>query len=216
MTAGIRRGVAKVVQYRISSADCEASNPMRLAQWLRRILADWAEASPSPDERIAGDCQRAVEALRAAAALAVAQAQRSELELREALAAQTPDDAHVAALVSRLEQDRQSADQQVAAFRRYREQAEDALERLGDARRIEALNHQRERLREFVASAEAAADPEHAARLELEARAEAARLDVLEDLEHGHNSAPTPPVEGSALARARELLAHTALHGRKP
>jgi hypothetical protein len=189
---------------------------MRLAQWLRRILADWAEASPSPDERIAGDCQRALEALRAAAALAVAQAQRTELELRDALAAQAPDHAHVAALVSRLEQDRQSADQQVAAFRRYREQATEALERLGDARRLEALNEQRERLRKFVVSAEAVADPEHAARLELEARAEAARLDVLDDLEHGHIPAAAPPVEGSAVARAHELLAQTSLHGRKP
>lgn len=180
------------------------------------MLAEWAEQSPTPDEQMASECQRALEGLRAAAAVAVARAQRTGLELREAMALVPSDEARVAGLVSRLEQERQSAEQQVAAFHSYRQRAAEVLARLGDVRQLEALNEQRAQLHRFMASAEATLDPERAAELEMQARAEAARLDVLEGLDQGRYPLTEPAQEGAALKRTRQLPPKRPTQNQKP
>lgn len=161
---------------------------MTTLSWLRNLVAGFFDSEVDELSTARGDTERGLEALKAVAALAVAQAGRAELELREALEAGAPD-ATVQARTRRLCEERARAAGLVEAYRERQERAIDDLGRLGEARRIEQLNAERERLRRFVTSSAAVRDREALAEIEDEARAEAARLDVLAALESGDRPA---------------------------
>ena len=181
---------------------------MGFLSWLRRVIADFSDARSDDLERAAEEAQRELQASKAVAALAVAQAQRSELELREALNQNPPSEVQLAGLVARLEDERSRATTLISRHRDLQERARKALEQLGEAQRITALNEGRESLRDFVTRTEATLDTEAVERLELEARAQAATLDVLETLDHGLPPPTARPAtdEGNVRERAERLL----------
>lgn len=155
------------------------------------------------------DAERDLAALRSVAALSAAQAQRVELELREALDDASIPRATLDALVAQLVQLRARARNDVAAYRAHQRAMTDALQRLGEARRAAELGKQREELRTLVARSEAAADEDALQRIEDEVLAEAARLDILTALQAGDLTVlhrPAPPSAGDVREQARRLL----------
>ena len=187
---------------------------MSILSWLRRLVADFFYADRDELEVATGDVQRELDAAKAVAVLAVAEAQRGELELREALKSRDTSEAKLRALVAQLEELRRRARQQVVSFRERQARTADALSKMGELKRAAEINEEREHLREYVARAEASVDETALEDLEADVRSEAARLDVLERLERGVAETRTPEpmaaVGPGIKARARALLADDA------
>ncbi len=182
---------------------------MGIISWLRAIVADFFSADA--DEREAERVRDELEKLRALALLTVAQARRTELELRELMAAPEPNLARLAEVVPRLEEERARADELLERYRVSEEMEEQRLARLGTLRHSARLNERRDELREAISRADRSRSEEELARFEDEVRAEAHRLDVLAQLDAGRPvdaivSRPTGPEERDMLARARALL----------
>ena len=178
---------------------------------LRRVLASLFGLADDELELAAEEAASELQAARAVAASAISQAQRTELEVREGLALGPEHDARLAASVSRLEEERARARDQVTRYHELRRRTEEALARLGEARRLEALNAERDSLRKAEVHSAATLSPAAIARLEDQARAEAASLDLLEALDHGEAGLPpvaagSPQSETDVRRRARELL----------
>lgn len=179
---------------------------MRILSWLRRLVAGFFCVDADERHRQARKVEERLEELRAVALLMVAQARRTELELREMMGEDEPDTPRIAAVVTRLEDERARADELLERYREAEEEAEQRLGRLGQARALEEINERREDLRTFVNRAGEAGDEEQLD----EARAEAMRLDVLEHLDAGK----PPPSRArwrrgddeEVMARARRLL----------
>lgn len=183
---------------------------MGILSWLRSIVADFFCADDNGCDEEARRTREELEELRAMAIFAVAQARRTELELREALAGAEPDGRRLAYLVPRLEEERARAEALVERFRAREQAEEERLRRLGSVRAAQELNRRREHLHNELDRAGRAVDEEELARLEDEARAEAHRLDVLVALNEGEQLPPThsrtPGAEEDLLARARRLV----------
>ncbi len=185
---------------------------MGVISWLRRIVADFFRVSG--DEFDAGDeaARRQLEQLRDLAILSVAQARRTELELREVMAAEEPDEGRLRWLVPRLEEERARAGELLARYRRHQNDESRRLARRGELQVTEEINERREELRRFIGRAGEASDTEELQRLEDEARAEAHRLDVLNQLDEDGAIARQPGAgalsrrETDLAARARALL----------
>ena len=157
---------------------------MTTLSWLRSLVAGFFDSPQEEQPDVRDEIERELDSLKAVAALAVAQAGRAELELRDALETDAPEPT-VRTLMRRLREERARAAGMVANWRERQERAVDDLQRLGEAQRIERLNDERERFRRLVAGSAAVRDPRALDELEDEARAEAARLDVLASLEAG-------------------------------
>ncbi len=177
---------------------------MRMLSWLRRVVADYF-GGPDDDAQIREDFERELSALRAIASLAVAEAGHTELQLRDALADEEPDTASLRSLVSRLTEERARASEAIERFHRRQAQAAEDMQRLGETRRLDQLNAERERLRRFVADTSDAPDSEALVQMEDEARAEAARLDVLAAFDAGET-----PVTASGIATGQEEIREQA------
>jgi hypothetical protein len=191
---------------------------MGIMSWLRRIVADFLCTDGDESEREAGEEERELGAEKAVAALAVAQAHRSHLELQAAMQSGAADPAQLGRLVGKLEEDRERARQLVVSYRESQRRMVENLRRRGEMRVAAELSRERQELRDFVARTEAAADEAELEPLEAEIRAEAARLDVLTALERGSTGAEfaeKPPGRTEDVQeRARALLAediHTHL-----
>jgi len=181
---------------------------MTTLSWLRNLVAGFFDSPDDEQAATRDEIERELGILKAVSALGVAQAGRAELELREALAAGEPD-ATVQARTRRLREERARAAHLVQCYRERQDRAVEDLGRLGEARRIEQLNAERERLRRFVGSA-TVRDRDALAELEDEARAEAARLDVLAALEDGrrpYDEAQMASEQEEVRQQARDLLA---------
>jgi len=181
---------------------------MTTLSWLRNLVAGFFDSPDDEQAATRDEIERELGILKAVSALGVAQAGRAELELREALAAGEPD-ATVQARTRRLREERTRAAHLVQCYRERQDRAVEDLQRLGEARRIEQLNAERERLRRFVGSA-TVRDRDALAELEDEARAEAARLDVLAALEDGrrpYDEAQMASEQEEVRQQARDLLA---------
>lgn len=182
---------------------------MGLLSWLRRVVAGFFCADRDDIGAPAAEDQSAPAAAKAVAALAVAQALRAEVELREALAAGEEGEVHIAALTSQLQESRHRASLHIHTYRERQQQAAEDLQTIGEIRRAEEINEERERLSRLLARVEALTDPEGLEQLEAEARAEAARLDVLDALSEGIEQplpTVTPTQHSDARERARALL----------
>ena len=182
---------------------------MTTLSWLRSLVAGFFDSPHDEQADPCGDVESELDSLKAVAALAVAQAGRAELELREALEANAPE-AMVRARTRRLQEERARAAGLVERYRQHQERAVADLERLGQARRIERLNAERERLRRFVADSAAARDGGALDELEDAARAESARLDALAALEEGrspYDEAQAASEHEEVRQQARDLLA---------
>lgn len=183
---------------------------MGILSWLRSIVADFFCADADECDEDARRAREELEQLRSMAIFAVAQARRTELELREALGEAEPERARLAWLVPRLEEERARADALVERFHEREQAEQERLRRLGQLKGARALNRRRERLQAALARADRAADEEELTRLEDEARAEAHRLDVLVALDQGEEPPAThsraPEGEEELLARARRLV----------
>lgn len=183
---------------------------MGIISWLRRIVADFfcvGEDTTREAEQVGAE----LEELRTLVLLAVAQARRTELDLRELLDEAEPDVRKLTLAMSRLEVERGRARELVDRFRRREREAADRLARLGDVRMAEEINQRRDELRRSIGETGEALDRQELTRLEDEARAEAYRLDVLERLEADSETpeaAPytPPPSEENVISRARALL----------
>lgn len=181
-------------------------------RWLRRILTDFLgeeEDSAQPATEVA----RQLTASMAIVALAVAQAERRELELRESLEDPAAEESTIAELTRRLQEDRQAARLLILDHQRRRAEAEQRLERLGQAQRLAALNAEREALRGMLTRAQDGMDEAAVTELEIRARAEAASLDLLDQLE-GRTVAPSPKLDEVAPTEARSKAA--ALLSQRP
>ncbi len=161
---------------------------MKTPSWLRSIVADYLGVHDD-GAQLREDLERELNALRAIAAVAVATVGRTELQLREALDAEDQTTGSLAPLVSRLTEERARASEALAHYHRRQAQAAEDMRRLGETRRLEHLNAERERLRRFVTDTSDAADSEALVELEDEARGEAARLDVLAAFDAGRTPA---------------------------
>jgi len=183
---------------------------MGILSWLRSLVADFFHADRDDLDEAARRAREELEELRGLAVFAVAQARRTELELREALAEAEPDRARLVWLVPRLEEERARAEALVERFHQREQEEEDRLSRLGSVRAAHELNDRRERLQAELARADGAADEEELTRLEDEARANAHRLDVLVALQEGRDlpSVGKHMAEADAdlLERARRLV----------
>ncbi len=184
---------------------------MRTLNWLRALLADLFGTERDEAGAIAEQAEHQVAAAKAAAALAVAQAQRCELALRDALEAGATDPGSLGPLVADLEEVRERARGQIALYREQQQAAARLLERMGELNRLNSINRQRETLRQVVVTTPDTTDPEAVVDRELAARAEAVRLDGLDALERRGGAAAiageTPRPHDDVMARARELLA---------
>lgn len=183
---------------------------MGLWSWLRSIVADFFCADADERDEAARRAQEELDELRRMAIFAVAQARRTELELREALAEPEPDRGRLAYLVPRLEEERARAEGLMEQFREREQGEEQRLRRRGAVRAAQELNERRERLQAELARARRAAGEEELVQLEDEARAEAHRLDVLVALDEGGElpavCGRAPEAEEDLPARARRLL----------
>ncbi|MGD9496116.1 MAG: hypothetical protein AB7Y46_07385 [Armatimonadota bacterium] len=179
---------------------------MRIISWLRDLVADFFSAGEEADSREAELIRGDLEKLRTLVLLAVAQARRTELELRELLAVAEPDARRVESLAQRLEEERGRARELVEQFRQREAEAAEHLSRLGQVRLAEEMNARREDLRRSLAEAGRARNEAELARLEDESRAEAYRLDVLERLDAGRQ-VREPPRAAARLTDA-EIIAH--------
>lgn len=182
---------------------------MELLKRLWRVIRLFATDEQDVPPVALQDAERDLAALRSVAALSVAQAQRAQLELREAVDAPHTTPGELDSLVAQLVQLRTRARNDVEAYRAHQRAMTEALQRLGEARRAAELSEQREELRTLVARSEAAADEGALQRIEDEVRAEAARLDVLNALEAGDLTVlhrPAPHSAGDVREKARRLL----------
>jgi hypothetical protein len=183
---------------------------------LRRLWRALLRYLSGEDEPIAirpEAAERELGALRNVAALSVAQAQRAELELREALADPSTVAGELDSLMLQLTELRDRARRDVVAYREHQRSVAEALDRLGEATRVAQIGRQREDMRRFLARSEAAMDLEALQAIEDEARAEAARLDFLQQLETGHNPVshrPEPRHAGDLRQRAQTLVDQSA------
>ncbi|MGC9316680.1 MAG: hypothetical protein ACP5KN_01435 [Armatimonadota bacterium] len=185
---------------------------MGIISWLRRIVADFFCVGEDDTTREAEQVRAELDELRTLVLLAVAQARRTELDLRQLLDAAEPDVRKLTLAMSRLEVERGRARELMDRFRMREEAAAERLARLGDLRMAEEINQRRAELRRSIGETGGALDKEELTRLEDEARAEAYRLDVLDHLEAtgGHTPQPaphTPPQDReNVISRARALL----------
>jgi hypothetical protein len=182
--------------------------------WLRHVVADFFCAGDGECDEQARQARRELEQLRAVAVLAVAQARRTELELRDVMAAsEGPGRARLAELVPKLEAERERAQELVERTHRREREETERLARLGDLRTAEEINRRRDDLRATVNRMSRTGAADELARMEDEARAEAFRLDLLESLDAGKApEAPAPQGSSPDLAeRARRLLAQPPL-----
>lgn len=187
---------------------------MKVMMWLRRIITDFFRGDTDDTELAAGEIDRELAGARAVAALAVAQARRAELELREALETDPANAAQLTRLAALLEEARDRARMQVAAFHQRRARAAEALERSGEAAQAARLNRDRESLRVFADRVATVADREALDDMEDRIRAEAAALDVLDALDWRQPLATKArdayTQTDDPAARARSLLARDA------
>jgi len=186
---------------------------MRIMSWLRQAVADFFCAGSDEDDAQSRSARRELEELRSLTLLAVAQARRTELELREALDEEPPDGTRLAELVPRLEEERARANNLMARYRRREDEEAERLSLLGQVRLAGEINERRRELREALDVASAAGSREELVHMEDEARAEAFRLDVLDRLDSGERHEREPGRGGpeSLAARARELLGQPAI-----
>jgi hypothetical protein len=171
----------------------------RLRRLIERLIYGNADVEDGDSDRLEDEIER----LRAVCVLAIAEAERTELELREAV--EEGRDGALAGLVPELERSRDRARRLIQQYRRREAEVEAQLQALGEVRRIERLNRRREKLAEFISSAEEATGEGCVQQLEDEARAEAIRLDVIERLNRGQ-AARGPSAGGDLHDRARRLL----------
>lgn len=156
--------------------------------------------------------ERELDVLRNVAAVSVAQAQRAELELREALADPSTDTAALEDLTVQLTELRARARRDVVAFREHQRSLTEALRRLGEATRAAEVSREREDMRRFLARS-GAMDAEALQAIEDEARAEAARLEFLQQLDAGHVPTlhrPEPGTVPDVRQRAQSLADESA------
>ncbi|MFW5867439.1 MAG: hypothetical protein ACOCX2_06455 [Armatimonadota bacterium] len=187
---------------------------MRIMSWLRRAVADFFNADSDERDAEAERAREELEELRSLVMLAIAQARRTELELRDALDAETPGGIRLAELVPRLEEERARASTLLERYRRREAEEEQRLARLGQIRLAEDVNERREDLREDIDLASRTSRTEELTAMEDEARAEAFRLDVLDRLDAGEGHAPgtsSATEEEELTARARKLLEEPAI-----
>ncbi len=180
---------------------------MRIPSWLRGTVADFFRVESDEDDAEAERARSELAEARSLALLAVAQARRTELELRDVLAGGAPDPTRLAELVPRLEEERGRADNLVAEYRRLEDETAARMTRLGNVRLAEELNERREELREDMDAASRASRDEQLAQMQDEARADAYRLDVLERLDTGEGWSRETAGEAELIARAQQLLA---------
>jgi len=187
---------------------------MRIPSWLRQTVADFFRVESDEDDAEAERARRELEEARSLALLAVAQARRTELELRDVLAAGASDPTRLAELVPRLEEERGRAGNLMADYRHREDETAARMTRLGNVRLAEELNERREELREAMDAASRAGRDEQLAQTEDEARTDAYRLDVLDRLDAGdgwsrESAASERDAGGEAelIARAQQLLA---------
>ena len=181
---------------------------MGIISWLRRIVADFFCANGDELTLASQQAQAEIEELRGLTIFAVAHARRTELELREIMATDEPDQARLAWLVPRLEEERARAAALVERYRQRQEAEAERLERLGELRATEEITR-REELRRSIGRAGEALSEEELTGLEDEARGEASRLDVLEHLEAGDAGEVTAAgglADVDLVARAQRLL----------
>ena len=187
---------------------------MKVWSWLRRIVADFFCGDRDDLEVATGEIERELAGARAVAGLAVAQARRAELELKEALERDPGDEGQLTHLATLLEEARERARLQVAAFHQRRTQAAGEFERRGQATQAARLNRERESLRMFADRAAAMSDREALEGMEDRVRADAAALDVLDALDAGQpvvtEARDAQPQADDAAERARRLLAQDA------
>jgi hypothetical protein len=184
---------------------------MRFLSWLRQAVADFFNASDAREAE-AQRVRQELEKLRSLTMLAVAQARRTELELRDALGADSGNRARLAVLVPRLEEERARADNLMQQYRAREAEEEERLSRLGQVQLADEINQRRRDLRGTVDFASQTSREEDLIALEDEARAEAVRLDVLEALDtDGAVDLTTPKGDGveDLRTRARKLLEQT-------
>lgn len=185
---------------------------MRILSWLRDAVADFFCVGPDSREREAERNRQELEELRSLTMLAVAQARRTELELRDALAEDPAEEQRLVDLVPRLEEERARASNLMESYREREAQEEERLTRLGQIRMAEEINERRRELRGAIDFASERAREEELAAMEDEARAEAFRLDLLEDLDtgRGFDRQPERKPEEDWTERARRLLEEPA------
>ncbi|MGI5816564.1 MAG: hypothetical protein ACOX9R_00530 [Armatimonadota bacterium] len=177
-------------------------------------MADFFHAGDDEREAETERAREELEKLRSLTLLAVAQARRTELELRDVLGAQPPDSARLAELVPRLEEERSRANNLMKRYRRRESEEQQRLSRLGQVRLADEINERRHELRGAVDFASKAAREEELVEMEDEARAEAFRLDVLDQLDSGagyRRESEVAAEETELVARARELLEESAI-----
>lgn len=182
---------------------------MRILSWLRQTVADFFCADDDERDLEAERAREELDELRSLALLAVAQARRTELELRDALQGGDEPARRLADLVPRLEEERARASDLVERFRRLETEEEARLSRLGQLRLAEEVNERRRELRGAIDLASRASREEDLTAMEDEARAEAFRLDVVSRLDAGEPFERATPGELGAeelRARARKLL----------
>jgi len=183
---------------------------MRIPSWLRRAVGDFFNADSDERDAEGEQARQELEELRSLVTLAVAQARRTELELRDVLEAEPRDNVRLAELVPRLEEEGARADALLERYRQREEEEEDRLARVGQVRLAEEINERRAELRGTIAFASRASRAEELTAMEDEARAEAFKLDALDGLDAGEGLAPAArqSAEQEELeARARKLLA---------
>lgn len=181
---------------------------MRIMGWLRDAVADFFCAGSEDENRESERAREELEELRSLTMLAVAQARRTELELQDALATEPPDEQLLVDLVPRLEEERARADNLMERYRVREAQEQQRLARLGQVRMAEEINERRRELRGAVDFTSEATSEEQLQAMEDEARAEAFRLDVAEDLDAGRGFDRASEARSSEdlTERARRLL----------
>lgn len=183
---------------------------MGILSWLRRTVAGFFCADTDDITAATAQAETELAAARHVAVLAVAQAQRTELLLREALDAGDSREAQLASLTTQLTQARARAAEQVAAYKDHQKRLADTLEKLGELQRAARINEERDRLRRLLTEPQTPVEQEALAELEIELRAEAGRLDVLDALDHGItprvNDVDGPGRHEGAAQRAKAVL----------
>ncbi len=188
-----------------------------ILSWLRQVVADFFSADPDAARRTTQVAEEELATEKTVAALAVAHAGRAALALQEALDSGEGDPERLGILTAQLEDARERARSQVAIYRELQQRVANDLERLNEAQRLAEINEERERLRRLAALTQPGVDSEALNALEAEAKAEAAKLDVLDALDSGATDLYTGSHAGDGrqadnpAVRARELLADSSL-----
>jgi len=181
---------------------------MRILSWLRRVVADFFCVEPDECDLENERNRQELAELRSLTMLAIAQARRTELELKDALDAGPPGSESLLVLVPRLEEQRARADKLMERYREREAEEEERLARLGQVRLTHELNERRRELRDAVGIASETSREEELVAMEDEARAEAFRLDVLDELDAGggYEREPDDGGEEALAERGRQLL----------